>query len=309
MLKKHIRIFFEKAGLETTVQDLGRSDYLAYGVPQSGAMDKFAYRIANHLLDNPINTPVLEITYLAPNILIEGDCQIALTGANLSPKLNGKTLPMYEAVNIQESAKLSFGNIQNGCRTYLAIRGNWLLEQHLGSCSTLNNSKLGKAIQKGDELFVEPFARIPKRIFPKKFRPTYPEEVNIRVLPAPEFEDFDKQSIGFFFSQTYTISKESNRIGYRLQEVLPNFSPQTELISSATLPGTIQITSAGQAIVLLADAQTTGGYPRIAQVITADLDKFAQLKPNDKIRFQLVTWEEARRILSKKMSVLAFNLA
>lgn len=297
MREAMVKLYFEKAGLLTTIQDLGRPNYQAFGIPKSGVMDKFAYKMANRLVDNPAGSPVLEITYLAPKIEIIGSCQMALTGANLSPKHNGKDASMYETITIKNQAKLSFGKVQNGCRAYLAIRGNWLVDKYLGSYSTLVNSVLSQKIQKGDELLIQPLSKIPKRIFPKKLRPKYPNEVVIRVLPAPEFELFNHYAIGFFFSQAYTVTTDSNRTGYRLQEKIPDFTTQQEIISSGIIAGTIQITHSGQAIVLLADAQTTGGYPRIAQVITADLDKFAQLKPHDKIRFQLISLEEAYQVL------------
>lgn len=287
---------FLKAGIQTLIQDRGRMGYQSYGVPVSGVMDKRNATLANELVENSTNTPVLEITLLGPTIQITGDCQIAITGADLSPKVNKQPIPLYETITIKDGDILSFSGAKNGCRAYLAIRGNWQIHKWLDSYSALPYSGATATpksyIQKKSSLSIKTTARIPKKIVPIERRPHFPTTLNVRVLPGPEFDDFSNYSIGYFFSKTYQLTKESNRMGYRLDTILGGFTPQKEVISSGIIPGTIQITSAGQPVILMMDAQTVGGYYRIANVISADLDKLAQLKPGDKVSFSLLQMKE-----------------
>ena len=255
-------------------------------------MDKKAAILANELVANPPDTPVIEMTLLGPTIKVTGSCQIAITGADLSPKVNGQPMPLYETIDLKDGDLLTFGGAKKGCRAYLAIRGIWQINKWLDSYSALPYS--GDAampdsfIQKNTYLKISPAARIAKRILPPERHPIFPTSLNLRVLPGPEFFDFNQDTIGYFFSRSYQITHESNRMGYRLDAILENFTPQKEVISSGIIPGTIQITRAGQPVILMADAQTVGGYYRIANVLTADLDKLAQLKPRDELRFSLV---------------------
>ena len=287
---------FQKAGIQTLIQDKGRIGYQSYGVPVSGVMDKKAAVLANELVENTPDTPVLEITLLGPTIKIAGNCQIAITGANLSPKINKKPISLYETINLKDGDILSFSGAKTGCRAYIAIRGEWQLDKWLDSYSALPYS--GDAatpqsyIQKDTVLAVQTANRIPRKIVPLERRPYFSTTLKVRVLPGPEFETFSNYTIGYFFSKTHQLTKESNRMGYRLDTILSDFKPQKEVISSGIIPGTIQITSAGQPVILMQDAQTVGGYYRIANVITEDLDKLAQLKPGDKVSFSLIRREE-----------------
>lgn len=289
-------LHFLKPGLQTLIQDSGRNGYQSYGVPISGVMDTKSAALANELVDNAPNVPVLEMVLLGPTIKIVGTCQIAITGADLSPKVNRQPIPLYETVNLKEGDLLSFSGAKVGCRAYLAIRGDWQIDQWLESYSALPNSD-GKAIpqsyiQKDTILLIKTNPRISKRIAPPERRPRFPTKLKVRVLPGPEFDEFSNYTIGYFFSKTYKLTQESNRMGYRLDTILEDFKPQKEVISSGVLPGTIQITSAGQPVILMKDAQTVGGYYRIANVISDDLDKLAQLKPGDEISFSLIRLEE-----------------
>ncbi len=287
---------FQKAGLQTTIQDKGRIGYQSYGVPVSGVMDKKAAALANELVENTPETPVLEITLLGPTIKIMGDCQIAITGADLSPKVNQQPILLYKTIQLKDGDTLSFGAVKNGCRAYLAIRGNWQIKKWLDSYSALPYS--GDAampdslIQKGTTLQVETIPAIAIKNIPKDAQPNFRKRVRIRVLPGPEFEEFSPYTIAYFFSRGYQLTNDSNRMGYRLDATLIDFKPKREVISSGIMPGTIQITSAGQPVILMMDAQTVGGYYRIANVVSADLDKLAQLKPGDEVWFSLVRLEE-----------------
>lgn len=287
---------FLKPGLQTLIQDKGRIGYQSYGVPISGVMDGKSAALANELVGNDLDTPVLEIALLGPTIKITGACQIAITGANLSPKVNTKPIPLYETIDLKNGDLLKFGGAKNGCRAYLAIRGNWQLKKWLNSYSALPYSGAiatpESYIQKDTILSVQTKTRIPKKIVPLERRPKFPSSLNVRVLPGPEFEYFSNYTIGYFFSKAYRLTQESNRMGYRLDTMLVDFKPTKEVISAGIMPGTIQITSAGQPVILMRDAQTVGGYYRIANVITEDLDKLAQLKPGDKVAFSLIRLEE-----------------
>lgn len=287
---------FQKAGIQTLIQDRGRIGYQSYGVPVSGVMDKKSATLANELVGNDSDTPVLEIALLGPTIKVSGNCQIAITGADLSPKVNGKTIPTYETINLKDGDVLKFGGAKSGCRAYLAIRGEWQLDKWLESYSALpysgDEATPQSYIQKDRVLAIQTANRIPKKIVPLERRPHFSTTLKVRVLPGPEFETFSNYTIGYFFSKTHQLTKESNRMGYRLKTILADFKPQKEVISAGIIPGTIQITSAGQPVILMQDAQTVGGYYRIANVITEDLDKLAQLKPGDKVGFSLIRWEE-----------------
>ena len=270
-MTKNIATFhFIKPGLQTTVQDQGRYGYQDFGIPISGAMDKKSAKIANELLENPIENPVLEITLLGPKIEIEGDCQIAITGAHLVPKIDNQPIPMYESIVVKNGSILSFGSVKNGCRAYLAIRGKYLISKFLSSYSALpyggKAAVLDSIIQKNSRLQIDILPPISKKMLPKSERPLFLDSVRVRVLPGPEFDAFSRQTIGYFFSRGYRIGKDSNRMGYRLEATVPGFNPERTAISSGIIPGTIQITKAGQPVILMADAQTIGGYYRIANV-------------------------------------------
>ena len=187
---------------------------------------------------------------------------------------------------------LSFGGAKNGCRAYLAIRGKWQIAKWLESYSALpysgQTATPQSLIEKGTSLKVETRTEIPIKKIPSADQPIFPKSSRIRVLPGPEFEEFSRYTIAYFFSRGYKITNDSNRMGYRLDANIIDFKPKREVISSGIIPGTIQITSAGQPVILMADAQTVGGYYRIANVVSEDLDKMAQLKPGEEVWFSLV---------------------
>lgn len=294
--EKNPIVQFLKAGLQTTIQDLGRKNHQAFGVPQSGVMDKSSARIANELVANSKDHPVLEITLMGPKMIFQGNYQIALTGADLSPTINNIPVPMYETIDVMDGDILAFGFAKSGCRAYLAIGGTWNIPQVLHSYSALpysgQTATPHSIIQKNTQLQIQAKKFISKKIYPKSRRPTFPKSLRIRVLAGPEFDYFSNYSIGYFFSRAYKITKDSNRMGYRLDANIIDFKPKREVISSGIVPGTIQVTSAGQPVILMADAQTTGGYYRLANVISADMDALGQLKPGDEIWFSLVSLDE-----------------
>lgn len=300
-MKSTATLYFEKPGLQTLVQDPGREGYRAFGVPVGGAMDRGAARAANWLVDNPFETPVLEITLMGPRIRISGDCQIALTGADLSAQIDGQAAPRYETVKVRSESVLSFGKARAGCRAYLAVGGKWQVRSWLGSCSA--SAYAGKELTpdsfsgRNSRIAIQTHPSISYRHIPTEDRPGYPPRLRVRVLPGPEFESFSPYAVGRFFSRGYRLTADSNRMGFRLDAQILDFKPEREVISSGVLPGTIQVTNSGRPIILMADAQTTGGYYRLAQVISADMDRLAQLRPGDEVWFSLATLEEAREAL------------
>lgn len=284
-----VKLHFLKAGLQTTVQDLGRFGQQHLGIPLNGVMDKRAAQLANELVGNTPDSPVLEITLLGPQIQFEGNCYIAITGANLNPSVSNKVVPLYQTFSVADEDILNFGKCVNGCRAYLAIGGSWQLPQWLGSysASAIKDFTPASHMQQGSRIVIWEHSKVPEKIIPEPQRKAYEDDMDIEVIPGPEFEKIPRNVIAQFFGQSYTISPDSNRMGYRLREKIGNYKAITEVISSGIVPGTIQITNEGQPIILLADAQTTGGYPRIANVTFRDLDKLAQNKPGDAIRFCL----------------------
>lgn len=282
----------QKTGLLTTVQDDGRSGHQAYGVPVGGAMDSFSAKIANKLVGNSPDTPVLEITLFGPALKIENEAIIALSGADLNAKINGQPAPLYQSILLKNGDILSFGQPKNGCRAYLAIAGVWQVQKWLNSASAAfqNSEKLtpDSILKKGCKLSVLPNLNFVKRTYPKSLRPKFPDLIRVRVMPGPEFSLFSKNIIDQFFGKIHHISSQSNRMGIQLVEKLVDFAPTQELISSGIVPGTIQVTNAGLPIVLMQDAQTTGGYWRIGNVVSEDLRLLAQVKAGDGVWFSLI---------------------
>jgi len=311
-MSKNVVFHFRKPGLQTLVQDHGRIGQQAFGVPEGGVMDRSSSCIANWLVGNQPNAPVLEMTMIGPEIEIEGDCQIALTGADISPMLDDYPAAMYKTLSMRSGSKLSFGPIKNGCRAYLAIRGKWMVKKWLESQSAflLGDQDLtpDSIPTKGSMISIRSIDPISTREFAPELRPNLVDKTKISVLPGPEFNDFSEDAVGYFFKRGHKITADSNRMGYRLDTELPGFNPENDVISSGIVKGTIQVTISGQPIILMADAQTTGGYPRLANVITAHLDKLAQLKPGDEIRFSLVDLKIAYQALWDREATLKLVL-
>lgn len=285
-----ITIHIAQAGLQTTIQDLGRPGYQAQGVPLSGALDRRSAIQANYLVGNALNEPLLEITLLGPKLNFEQGAQIALTGADLSATLEGQAIPTYQTIAVPAGTTLGFGKPQNGCRAYLAIGGQWKVKKWLGSASAATQQPElltpDSILQKNSLFKVDVQQFIKPRMLQPEPLPIQDGHYILNVLPGPEFELFSRKTIASFFAQSYTITPNSNRMGYRLAPVIPGYFWPQENISSGIVPGTIQITNSGQPIVLLADAQTIGGYPRIATLSHDSLRHLAQLRPAERLRFQ-----------------------
>lgn len=300
-----------KPGMLTTIQDLGRSGYQQYGIVVSGSMDKYAMRMANLLTGNEGNAAVLEITLTGPVFTILEDCKIAITGANLSPSANGKPIPLWTEIDLTKGTVLEFGPIIDGCRTYLAIDGGFEAPLLMGSRSTYLRAAIGgyegRRLQKGDVLYTYDSPQETKKGYRKSLHseliPKYSNEIKLRIIKGPQWDAFTQDSQEKFLASTYEVSAHSDRMGYRLQGERLETNIRQEQITDPIPNGAIQIPSNGEPILLLADRQTTGGYPKIGVVVSVDLFKIAQGKPGDRISFEAIEIEESHRLLAEQESI------
>jgi antagonist of KipI len=305
-------------GLLTTIQDLGRMGFAKDGVGPGGAMDRDAIRVANVLVHNPEGAAALEITLVGPAIEFEDDAFIAICGADLSPRIADVAIPSWRAVYVQQGSVLSFGPARWGCRAYLAVAGGIDVPEVMGSRSTYLRAGIGgvegRALQAGDSFpvadappgSVRSMQRAAEAIGPLPFalsERSWDDPARlyragaIRFVPGPHWELMDDGDRARFTTDTFTISTDSDRMGYRLSGPPLRSVGGEELISTAVLTGTVQVPPGGAPIVLMADRQTTGGYPMVAQVITADLPTVAQRRPGDEILFEASTVELAQQEL------------
>lgn len=305
-MQRHKKLQVIKPGVLTTVQDLGRIGYQQYGVPVSGAMDTYALQMANILVGNPRAEAGLEVTLIGPMLEAKSRSTIAITGANLSPTINGKAIPMWKSIHIKEGDQLAFGKRKSGMRAYIAVAGGMYAPVSFNSKSTDRNSQFGLELEKDMSLYGTEAHTSSGVSIDKAMIPTYENEVEISVIEGPHTELFSNEERRNFFQSTYTVDSNSNRMGYRLKSektILPNLNRQG--IWSDPVPfGGIQIPGNGHPIILMADRQTTGGYPRIGTVMSSDLSKIAQLTPTNKIRFQPITVEEAQSKAKQLESIL-----
>lgn len=298
-----------KGGLQTTVQDLGRCGFQKYGVIASGAMDPFAHRMANLLVGNAENDATLEIAMVGPAIEFQENAFIAFCGGDLSPELDGIPLKMWRTIAVKKGSTLKFGAPQNGCRTYLAIAGGISVPPIMNSRSTYLRAGIGgfdgRALKAGDELKTEFITAELSAALSKAAdkevdwqipASRYYTEPIVRLIQGRQFDLFDEDSKKRIFTEPFSVSSNSDRMGYRLEGPSLSLAEPEELISEAVAFGSIQVPSDGNPIVLLADRQTTGGYPKIGQVASVDLPLIAQLKPGDRIRFKEISLEEAQKV-------------
>jgi biotin-dependent carboxylase-like uncharacterized protein len=287
-------------GAYTTIQDLGRFDYQHMGVPISGALDAFAHRIANWLVGNPETAATLEMTIGGSTLRVLRECDIAVTGASMGLAVNDVEQPEWTSIRVRPDDIVRIGLAQSGCRAYLSITGGVDVPKVMGSRATFVGAKLGglegRRLQAGDILKSGAGSPLPvPRRLP--WAPLYSDEISLRAIPGP-YADYFGNSIESFFSTTFTVGAQSNRMGYRLEgaSVQRDTEAPGSIISEPTVPGNVQIPPGGEPIVLM-NEQTIGGYASIATVISADLFKLAQATPGSRVRFVSVTLNEAHRFL------------
>ncbi|MDD6615845.1 MAG: biotin-dependent carboxyltransferase family protein [Lachnospiraceae bacterium] len=277
-------------GALTTVQDLGRYGYQQSGMPCSGVMDQDAFRTANELLGNSPDAAVLEHTLFGGGYQFTSDTIIALTGADMAPTLNGAPCPMYRPVAAASGSVLMLGMAKSGCRTYLAAAGGIDVPVVLGSRSTNLKCRIGgyqgRVLQAGDILLTGESSVSYDEIADRTAEPPlFSSEITVRVIEGPQADYFTEKGLQTFYQETYTVSEQSDRMGCRMDGPAIESIRGTDIISDGIVFGSIQVTSAGQPIILMADRQTTGGYAKIATVYSRDLPLLAQCKPGDKVHF------------------------
>lgn len=300
-----------KPGILDTIQDQGRFGYQHLGINPGGAMDGFSAAVANALLGKQLNAPVIEMHFHAAEILIEKPCIVTITGGDFSPMVNDVAVPLYQPVVVPANTTLRFTGPKRGARCYLALLNDIHLTTWLNSYSTnlkaAAGGYYGRRLQKGDELsfaLIDSLAAIDKLLLlPWRYRSDESEKP-IHFIPGPEWNWLGKKSRVDFLESSFVIDNSSDRMGYRLQGKNLQQVQQHQLLSSAVTFGTVQLLPNGQLIVLMADHQTTGGYPRIAQIISAHLPKLAQLNPGNELLFEETTVEAAEEKLVTQQNYL-----
>lgn len=298
--------WIKQPGALTTVQDYGRMGYQSSGFNVSGCMDRKAFRIANILVGNDEREAVLEITLMGPIIMILQDAVIAVTGADLQPKLNNESFPMYQAVSVKRGDTLAFGFATIGSRAYLAVNGGLLVPTVMGSKSTNLKCKvggfLGRKLQANDVIpFADAKAILPNMENRKAGSCDYAgKEATLRVVLGPQEEYFTPEGIKTFISEDYTVTSEFDRMGCRLDGEAITSKNGVDIISDGIAFGAIQIPPHGKPIIMLADRQTTGGYAKIATVISVDIPKLVQCSIGGKIHFKKVDVNTAQRLMKRE---------
>jgi len=269
-------------GFFTTVQDTGRFRYRDKGVPVCGCMDNYSASVANSLLENKETDAVMEITMTGPELEFHTSSFFSITGAEMSPTLNGIPVNSYEVHKAKEGDVLSFGKLINGFRSYLAVKGGFLTEVKLRSRSFYKPITDKNRIKERMEIPIEEhteYSPIISHIKPDAWH----KEHELIVYKGPEYKILKDDQLKLLFTSKFTIAKENNRMAYQLEELIGAHSQR--MLTSATLPGTIQLTPAGKLIILMRDGQTTGGYPRVLQLATKSISILAQKKFRDTVSF------------------------
>ena len=289
----------------TTVQDLGRHGWQQYGVPPSGAIDDYAFRIGNLLVGNEESAASLEITFVGCQLRVLEDTVIALTGADLGPTLNGDPIPMWETFPVSRGDKIAFLRLKTGCRAYLAVAGGIDVPRVMASAATYVRAGIGgfegRALRSGDILRTVEGAPPPLRArVPREYRPDYGGQIELRVILGPQDDCFTAEGIRTFLRSEYTISVQADRMGCRLEGPQIQHRAGADTISDGIPLGAVQVPGNGLPIILLVDRQTTGGYTKIATIVSTEIPKLAQAKPGDKVRFTQVSEKRARTALTEE---------
>lgn len=276
-----------QAGFYSAIQDFGRLKFQEYGVPISGVMDIYSAKIANAIVGNDESEAVLEITMTGPKLEFTGSTLIGLSGADISPMLNGKSISLNAAISVKKGDILSFGRLVYGFRAYLAVYGGFQTKKVLGSRSMYKGITNDICIAKGDVLNIQQSNKDKKASNAAiKIDKNHFENNVIEVFKGPEFDKLADSQAQQLLSTEFTIAKENSRMAYQLEENLNN--DLDSIITSLVLPGTIQLTPLGKLIVLMRDCQTTGGYPRVLQLKESTINRLSQKFTGDKIKFQLL---------------------
>lgn len=296
-------------GSYTTIQDSGRFGFQHLGVPVSGVLDHFAFAAANCLVGNRENTPVMELTVMGPSIEIRRVMDLALTGAEMEMKINGRTAPQWQSIRVSPGDNVTIGQIKSGCRGYLAVGGGMDITPVMGSCSTYAGAKIGgfkgRPLKSGDLINTHTAQLLEqKRVLSEKYIPVYSSEITLRIIPGPQDDYFD--GLHSLAANPYTVTPKADRMGYRLsgEPVMIKKGMPKSIVSEPSMPGSIQIPPDEQPIILLVE-QTVGGYAKIATVISPDIRRVAQAIPGNTIRFQRIDLDTAHDIFRKEQQRMA----
>ncbi len=281
-------------GLFTTIQDLGRPGAVSAGVQPGGAMDRFAHAAANLLVGNDPGHATMECTFSGPQLIAEHACLIAITGADFDPHINGAPVHAWTSLFLSAGDSLTFGARRSGARIYIAVAGGIEADRWLGSLSTnvmaARGGKQGRQLRSGDTISAAGEPRKPAvsgRRVPEELRPAYGDHT-LQAIAGPHVKRLSAEGRALLFGSTYRLSRDADRMGYRLEGPQLAMSGD-ELLSFGLVPGAVQVPQSGQPILLMADHQTAGGYPVVATVVSASLPVAAQLLPGDELRFAEAT--------------------
>ncbi len=307
-------ILVQAPGLFTTVQDLGREGFGPMGVSASGAADAISLRIGNRLAGNAEGAAGLEMTLVGGAFLFEREAVIAVTGADFGTLLDQMTVPIWSATQVKAGQTLALGpsssGARSGARSYLCVQGGIAVEPFLGSASTHVLSGLGgfegRALRKGDRLEIGAGNSLLRKrtVSPEALERLRPRKV-LRVTEGPQSDWFGEFGWEMLCGSAFRVSEQSNRMGIRLEGPRVTVDARREMITEGVSLGAIQVTPSGQPIILFVEQQTTGGYPKIANVISADLHSLGQLRPRDEVRFERIEMDEALALLREQEELLS----
>lgn len=305
----HINVL--QPGFQTTVQDLGRAGYTHFGISPSGAADGLSLRLGNLLVDNKPDSAALEMTLVGGSFEFEAESVVAITGSYFEPTINGKQVPMWSSFHINAGDVLRFGATKTGARCYLCLRGEIQVSPLLGSASTHIMTNLGgfqgRALKKNDVLDYHKSdlgSFVPMQLKNEIVQSISARDV-VRVTYGPQMDWFLDEALDILTSSPFQITEEANRMGLRLTGESLERKDTNDLITEGVSLGAIQVPQDGQPIILFVEHQTTGGYPKIANVISADMHAVGQLRPRDEVRFKFVSLENALSLLSHQESLIS----
>ncbi|MDT8069340.1 MAG: biotin-dependent carboxyltransferase family protein [Terriglobia bacterium] len=292
-------------GIQSTIQDLGRFGFAHLGISSAGAADALSLRIGNRLVGNDDNAAAIEMTLVGASLRFLHACTIALTGAEITAGV----VPMFEPVQVDAGFVLECGPLRGGARTYLAVNGGIAVPKILGSASTHLGAGFGglqgRALKRGDVLEVENKGGATRPASSALLRKISQQRRTIHVTKGPQLRLFAEDTLERLCSSEYVVTEQSNRLGLRLAGPAVEPAARGELLTEGVSLGAIQIPPNGQPIVLFVDQQTTGGYPKLANVIAADMHCIGQLRPRDIVRFERVSIDEAIQFLRQQEYRLA----
>lgn len=292
-------------GFLSTIQDLGRSGFQAFGVPESGAMDKEAAMTANLLVSNKETAPVIEVTVMGLELEFSGDSKVAITGGDLMPTVNGLSVPMYQTLDIAAGSRLKFSALKKGARAYLAFSGELQLKKIMNSFSTYLRGSFGgfqgRKLEKNDIIFLKPRENKDEDKYLASSLIRNYQKDTLRVYLNRDEDYFTGEGINAFLTSEYHVSPQSDRMGYRLEGALISHRKGADIISTAINFGAIQVPGHGMPIIMMADRQTVGGYTQIGRVISVDLPLLAQMLPGSKVNFKEISLRESQELYRERL--------